>query len=419
MQRLVFWLSAWAAHAQPRKAVSWGGCVIALALAGCTTTLPAGPTWDEETHYRPHLRQRSYWPTQAWQVKDPAAVGINKAALQKAVDYAFQVTGDEKDRKGIRTEGLVVIKDGYLVQEHYARGYSKDRRHLSWSVSKSFVNAAFGRAIQKGLVKLEDKASSLCTSLQGGGKDKITIRNLLQMSSGLAWMEGYEASPLKSSVLAMLYTSGRQDMGHFAARVPMAYQPGTFWYYSSGTSNLLMALLRDILKGEKALEDFLWKEVFDKIGMRDVTWERDGRGVFVGSSYLYARPRDLARFGYLYLNDGRWDGQRLFPEGWVKFTTSTAPADPKGEYGAHWWLNAGRSKPKIQRRWPDVPADAFSAQGHWGQYIYVLPSQDLVVVRTGDDRDKTFQSNTLLKLILASLSSSPSSKPSSTPSPTP
>ena len=231
----------------------------------------------------------------------------------------------------------------------------------------------------------------------------ITLRHLLQMRPGLYWNEGYESSPLKSSVLAMLYTAGRKDMASFTAQQPMRYRPGTFWYYSSGNSNLLMAILRNAVTPQHYVR-FIWKELFGKIGMKNVVWERDNSGTFVGSSYLYAPPRQLAKFGYLYLNDGIWKQERILPKGWVRFSSTVSPADPVGHYGAHWWLNAGRPSKGISKRWSHAPTDTICASGHWGQYIFVIPSLDLVIVRTGDDRDHSFNRDRLLELIIASIS---------------
>jgi CubicO group peptidase (beta-lactamase class C family) len=152
--------------------------------------------------------------------------------------------------------------------------------------------------------------------------------------------------------------------------------------------------------------------LFDRIGMSRATWERDQAGTFVGSSYLYATPRDLAKFGYLYLHDGQWAGERILAEGWVDYTRTLAPAwstmplteeDKEDNPGAHWWLNKGLPERQVPPPWPDAPADTFAALGHWGQSIFVIPSLDLVIVRTADDRDGTFKKNTLLKLITDSI----------------
>jgi len=148
--------------------------------------------------------------------------------------------------------------------------------------------------------------------------------------------------------------------------------------------------------------------------MKKVVWERDVAGTFVGSSYIFTTSQDMARFGYLFLNDGIWEGKRLLPQGWVAYSTTIAPAyyttklsksdmaDPA--YGALWWLNRDIPEKNMKRAFPDAPDDMFIAMGHWGQYIFIIPSLDMVIVYTGDNRDDAFNINTFLKLIIDSIS---------------
>ena len=354
---------------------------------------------------------RAYWPTTAWRTASPESQGIDPDFLARADEYAFQRTGNEEDRAGIRTDGVVIVRNGYIVYERYARDYTAETPHLTWSVSKSFVNALFGIASEQGLLDIDEPAAKYFPALDKPDRRSMTIRNILNMSSGISWSEGYEASPLKSSVIAMLYTRGRGDMADFTAGQSMRAQPGTYVYYSSGDSNLLMGILKNAVPAG-SYDSYAWDHLFDVIGMKGVTWERDGSGTFVGSSYIYATHRDLARFGFLYLNDGNWDGRRLFPLGWVDFTRTAAPgyretpAYPgieEDNYTAHWYCNTGVPGAGIPPAWPDAPRDTFAAQGHWGQYLFVIPSMDLVIVRMGDDRDHSFDVNTFLNLVAESV----------------
>jgi CubicO group peptidase (beta-lactamase class C family) len=161
---------------------------------------------------------------------------------------------------------------------------------------------------------------------------------------------------------------------------------------------LLMAALRDVV-GEERYADWPWTALFDVIGMASATFERDGAGTFVGSSYLYATPRDLAKLGFLYLQDGHWQDRQLLPEAWAAGAGEPGPAP---FYGRHWWTNRGDAG---ERPWPDAPADTMAGSGHWGQKLFVVPSRDLVVVRTGDDRDHSFHTDTFLRLALEAFSS--------------
>ena len=181
----------------------------------------------------------------------------------------------------------------------------------------------------------------------------------------------------------MLYGTGRRDMAGYAASRALEAPPGSVWKYSSGTSVLLSAILRSMLDDDAAYHAFPRRALFDRIGMRSALLEADAAGTFVGSSYGWATARDWARFGLLYLRDGVWNGDRVLPPGWVDYTRTPAPAAPRGEYGAHFWLNAGSSVGSVSPPLPRAPRDLFYASGHDGQCVSIVPSRDLVVVRLG------------------------------------
>jgi CubicO group peptidase (beta-lactamase class C family) len=320
------------------------------------------------------------WPVDHWETvaaADPAAVAAFEA-------LAFPPGQDEASRDGPRTNGLVVVRDGRLVYERYARGFGPDRPHIVWSASKSVLQALYGTAVAAGLVDIDRPVAERSPWIGDGDKALITYRELLQMRSGIDFVEGYEYAPLFSDVLTMLYTLGRGDMPRFSAGRPMAGAPGATWAYKSGDSLILAAALRDLV-GADRYPDYPWTALFDRIGVTSAVWERDGSGTFVGSSYLYLTPRDFARIGLLYLRDGCWAGTRVLPEGWVAFAATPSPALPgPGFYGAGWWLN--RPGPGGSRPDPEAPEDLFAASGHWGQKLLVLPTQRLVIARTADDR---------------------------------
>ncbi|MCB1173520.1 MAG: serine hydrolase [Leptospiraceae bacterium] len=352
------------------------------------------------------LEPVSSWPAAAWPESKPEAEGMDTAALQKLAEYTFQKTGPDSERKGIRSDALVIIRNGKLVYEKYDRNYTKDSRHLIWSISKSFVNALYGIAVQEGRLKIDYPAAQYYKALDTSDKRSMTLRHILNMSSGIYWQEDYEYAPLKSSVVAMLYTRGRDDMAAFTARQEMRTEPGQYLYYSSGDSNLLMGILKNVLKAE--YDEYPWQKLFAVLGMQTAVWERDASGTFVGSSYIYCSARDLARFGYLYLADGIWQNRRLLPEGWVDFTRTPAPAhtttldnDELLEYQmtAQWYSNLDIPNSRYSAPWPDAPRDTFAGLGHWGQRLFVIPSLNMIVVRFGDDRDGSFNINTFLKLV--------------------
>lgn len=350
------------------------------------------------------------FPAENFTVIPPEKAGINSERIAELDRYLFKRIGDDKDRKGIRTDCALLLKDGKIVYEKYTRGFHANRRHLIWSVTKSFINTLMGIAVADGKLKIEDYAAKYYPPLNEPGKDRIKIDDLLRMSSGLYWNEGYEASPLHSSVIAMLYTRGRGDMADFSARQKILHEPGTHWYYSSGTTNILSALLKNVYQAD--YDNLAHEKLFRKIGMKFVTFEKDSSGVYVGSSYIYTTARDLARLGLLYQNDGVWGKTRILPEGWVRYTTTMSkayyttpltPHDYSDNPGAQWYINAGIPERNQPKPWPGAPADTFAGLGHWGQSIFVIPSLGIVAVRMADDRDGSFDKDTYLKLISGSV----------------
>ncbi|MHA6193276.1 serine hydrolase domain-containing protein [Pseudomonas wadenswilerensis] len=307
--------------------------------------------------------------------------------------YAFPPRNDQT-REGIRTDALLIIQDGRIVFEHYSAPTNTDTPHLTWSISKSVLATVLGVAYGEGRFKLDDPAAKFYPPMQA--HPQVRIQDLLHWASGLDWQEDYEYAPLKSSVVAMLYTSGRDDMAGFTAAHGVAAAPGQRFLYSCGDSNVLSAALRQMV-GAEAYANYPWQALFEPLGIRHAVWERDAQGTFVGSSYLYMTARELAQIGQLMLDDGRWQGRQLLPAEWVKFNRQPfdSPVEP-GEAmpGGHWWLNHANA-------WPDAPADTFAALGHWGQALYVIPRQRLVIVRYADDRDGSFQHNTLLRHVVA------------------
>ena len=183
-------------------------------------------------------------------------------------------------------------------------------------------------------------------------------------------------------------------MASFTAQHNLVKRPSTFYNYSSGSTNLLMAALRNALP-EGVYDDYPWQTLFEPLGMQSVVWERDQAGTFVGSSYVYMTARDLAKLGYLFLHDGVWDGQRILAEGWVNYTLTPAPASyyhPLIEriglsVGAQWYINRSDASKGIPKAYPNLPDDLFYASGHWGKKLYVIPSKGLMIVRLGDDRE--------------------------------
>ena len=285
---------------------------------------------------------------------------------------------------------FIVLHDGAIVAERYRQGITADTRLLSWSMGKSFTNALVGLMAGDGLVDIH--APMDIPEWQGDGRAAITLSDLMQMQSGLEWNENYGN---RSDVNLMLHRE--EDMGLFALSKPLMAKPGTHWYYSSGSTNIVMRYLRGKFASDAEFLAYLRSRLFEPLGIRNACFEPDMSGTPVGSSYLYVTARDYARFGQLYLDEGFVGPARLLPEGWVDYTRTPASAS-QGGYGAFFWLNQNRSC-------PDAPEDMFSCQGHDGQEIYIIPSKKLVVVVLGysPKPDRVIDFNALLRDIIAKL----------------
>ncbi|WP_122517891.1 serine hydrolase domain-containing protein [Pseudomonas viridiflava] len=339
--------------------------------------------------------QAETWPGEQWSSR-PAP---RSAALDALETYAFP-TRDEANRTGVRTDALLVIRDGEIVYERYVGVTNAQTPHLTWSVSKSILATVLGVAFGEGRFQLADPVAKFYKPF--GAHPDITVQDLMHWASGLDWQEDYEYAPLNSSVVAMLYTRGRDDMARFTASHKAATTPGTRYLYSSGDSTVLAAALKGMV-GAEAYPSYPWTALFEPIGIRSAVWETDASGTFVGSSYAYMTARDLARVGLLMQRGGQWQDKPLLNKAWMDFVLTPF----KGEQiqakvevpGGQWWLNRtadGGSGP-----WPDAPSDTFAALGHWGQALYVIPSQKLVIVRYADDRDGSYDHDQMLKRIQA------------------
>jgi len=354
----------------------------AIYREGCGCTLVVGATEDElRRQPRPvftpwRLPENQPWPDGEEGPDKTCSAGWDDEKLRQAMDRHFAEPGPDKKKQ---TRAVVVVYDGHLVAERYAPGFHKGMPLLGWSMAKSVTSAVLGILVQKGMIDIRRPAPVPEWQNPGDPRRSITIDQLLRMSSGLKFEEVYK--PLRG-VTTMLY--GSRDFGAFAAGQPLEIQPDQKWHYSSGTANLLAKIIRLRLEaaGQHSL-DFIRRELFDRLGMTSAVFEPDPSGTFVGSSYLFATPRDWARFGLLYLQGGVWQEQRILPEGWVTYSATPTPQAPRGQYGAHFWLNAGSASNPADRVWPQVPADAFFADGYQGQRVVIIPSRKLVVVRFG------------------------------------
>jgi CubicO group peptidase (beta-lactamase class C family) len=286
---------------------------------------------------------------------------------------------------------FMVIHKGVPVAETYKPQFDQKTRFLSWSMAKSFTSALVGILVGQGKLDINQPAG--IDEWKGDDRSKITLKDLLQMESGLKWNEDYGN---RSDVTLMLHCVG--DMSRYAFEQPFESPAGTSWAYSSGTANIVSYLIRRQFSNDSLYLTFANTRLFNKIGIPDVIFEVDPSGTRVGSSYLYATARDYARFALLYLNDGIFNGERIFPEGWVQFTTNVVASGSNGSYGSFFWLNKGKM-------FPSASQDMYMCEGHNGQEIFIMPSQELIVVVLGySPRSKGgMDFDRLLKDILSTL----------------
>lgn len=291
-------------------------------------------------------------------------------AVETAVDTAFGQDLPPQEQEDLGTRAVVVLQDGELVAERYADGFDRETPQLGWSMAKSVTNLLVGRLVMQDAVGPEDDH---LRPEWDDGRGEITIRNLLQMTSGLAWDETYA---LGTPITRMLYLE--EDMGSYVASQDLEHEPGEYFEYSSGSTTLLCSILTE-RSGTRA--DLPRQEVFAPLGLGSAVLEPDGSGTPVCSSYMWATPLDWAAVGQFALQDGVWDEERLLPQGWIEESTTPASVADDGQaYGSGWWVN---SRPDGSPVHPELPEDAYFAQGHDGQSITVVPSQGLVVVRMG------------------------------------
>lgn len=318
---------------------------------------------------------------QAWPQGDapsgtPRPDDVDEEKLAAAMAFAFK--GDPpSERRG--TRAVIVVYKGEIVAEQYADGFSRDTRLIGWSMTKSITGALIGILVHQGKLDIMQPAPVPAWHGEGDPRNAITVDMLLRMSSGLEFDENYYSPFADASPMLFHYVS----TAAYAAAKPLQYEPDTKWYYSSGTSNIVQQIVRDTIGNDEAYHHFPYRELFGKIGMRSAFLEADCAGTFVGSSYFYATTRDYARFGLLFLNDGVWNGERILAEGWVEYSRTPTKTCPEKRYGAHWWLPTPSDHSQADRAGVALPEDTFCAAGHEGQFIYVVPSRDLVIVRLG------------------------------------
>lgn len=313
------------------------------------------------------------WPTDEWPRAELDA-RVDRAALEALLDRAF--TDPEPEDMDL-TYGVVIVHRGAVVAERYAKGVSPIDAFCSWSMAKSVTNSLVGILVRQGRLDISNPIP-VAEWPEGDPRKKITIDQLLRMVDGLRFREAEHLGggsvryypEDESDVIPMLFGDGRKDVAAFAATLPKIAEPEERWNYNSGASNLLSRLVRETIGGGEAeMRAFMQTELFDPIGMKSADPHFDEAGNFIGGSHCYASVQDFARFGYLFLRDGVWDGKRILPEGWVDYCRTPSPQSA-GTYGAHFWTIPGS-------------LGTFYCSGMGGQRVLISPKLDLIVTRMG------------------------------------
>ena len=335
-------------------------------LAECTPRTLTVATQEVPQAATQSPGKRPYWPTKEWQVTDPGKQDMDVNTLN-------QITGYIQDSK-LDVDSVIVVRHGYIVYEKYFRlPWDKDKVHNIFSCTKSVMGSLVGIAVQQGKIKsLNDKMVNYFPNRTIQNLDErkrsITLLNLMTMKGGFDWAERtYPYSDPRNPWIQALRSN---DTVQFVLDKPMATQPGTVWAYNGGFSQIFSAIVTD-KTGMNTLE-FAKKNLFSPLGITQIIWSKDRQGIYDAGGGLLLTPRDMAKYGYLILNKGVWEGEQIIPADFVAESVKTRTTfNANYGYGYEsWWT---------------IPLDGYYyAAGIRGQRIYVMEKQDMVVVTTAD-----------------------------------
>lgn len=305
--------------------------------------------------------------------------GTNREELARAVDALFTARDCEE------TRAVLVLKDGRIVAQRYGEGYHENTRFVSWSMAKTVTAVMTGMLAADGRLRLDEGVPIPAWQRPGDARGEITLRQLLQMRSGLKHVED-DDPPYETDTVRMLFLDGRDNMAAYAEAQPLEDEPGKHWEYSSATTVILADLAAralttstDPAERARAVSDYLKTRLFDPLGMKSMVPEFDRAGTLIGGSLIHGTARDWARFGEFLRNRGAVQGAQLVPSSWIDFMTAPSPANPG--YGAQIWLN--RPQSDGTPLWAGLPTTVFSLNGHAGQFVVVSRDNGVTVVRLG------------------------------------
>ncbi|MEX0618496.1 MAG: serine hydrolase [Pseudohongiellaceae bacterium] len=303
----------------------------------------------------------------------PWPLGERTTTPDAAMQALVQSQIEQDNSAGLNTRALLVVHDGEVIAEGYAQNADRRAPLLGWSMSKSLMSIMLGNLELRGLLSLD--AGPEFPEWADDDRAAIRITDLLTMTDGLDFSEEYDPG---DDATAMLFTEPSASL--FVLQKSLSNEPGTVFNYSSGTASLLSRLYQDKTGDSLAtsFDDYM-ENIYKPLGFEHAVFETDAAGEFMGSSYFYASARDWARIGQMMLDGGSINGRRIVSEDWIQRATGPNTSENEKAYGYQWWLNRGDE----QLRWPDLPADAYAAQGNREQRLMVIPSRNLVIVRLG------------------------------------
>ncbi len=305
-------------------------------------------------------------------------------SLSSKFEYILDtILFDQGDRKIKNTRSCIILKNDTIIYNKHSGGFDESTPQLGWSMTKSVMSTLAGILAKEGSLNLQDDHLFQSWS---DDHNKITLADLLHMKSGLSWTEDYTT---QSPATEMLFN--QEDMVNYAKGRNFEAPIGTHFEYSSGSSNLIAGILRSKFSSDSAYYNLAYKKLFAPLGLSTAFIETDESGNFVGSSYMWASALDWVKYGLLYLHKGNWQGQQIIDTSWVNYTFES-DSQSKGEYGTQFWHNDGLSL-------PDAPQDMIFADGFQGQRIFILPSQNIIIVRMGY---ANINFNQLIKTVLTS-----------------
>jgi CubicO group peptidase (beta-lactamase class C family) len=327
----------------------------------------------------PELHPRPYWPTESWLTSAPEEQGMDSQLLSQMIEAI--------NERAFAIDCVLVVRNGYIVLEEYWNVYTAETKHELQSVTKSFTSVLIGIAFQQGLLEsVEQRMVDLFPNHTIANLDprklRITLEHLLTMSDGMDWHEHDYPYNDSRNTLGQMWVSP-DAVQHVLGR-PMAREPGESWAYNSGTSILLGGIIEQV--SGRDVRSFAREHLFDPLGIGEIEWSMTTGNHYHTDGGLYMTPRDMARLGYLMLNEGTWDGVEIVSSDWVSRSTTTHYLTEGGDgYGYQWWTWPGRG--------------VYAARGHYEQNIFVVPEERLVVVFTANIADQDlYPAGTLLQM---------------------